>query len=102
MVVVETLDELATNYGDSKAAGHRDSITKFTFIVTLVAVEHVLSTLTPLSKLLQDKSCDLIDATSESRIVFALLQVSFSYNYICYTHALNSCRNSVFINIHAM
>ena len=57
---METLDELASDYGDTKAAGYSRSIQNFEFIMTLVAVEDALSKLVNLSKLLQKKNCDLL------------------------------------------
>ncbi|XP_052809538.1 zinc finger MYM-type protein 1-like [Mya arenaria] len=77
--VVTSVEELANNYGDSKAAGYNHSIQNFSFIVTLVAVEHVLSGLVRLSKLLHDKSCDLLEAASEARVVIAMLQAERNY-----------------------
>ena len=74
-VVVTSLDELARDYGDTKAAGYSRSIQNFEFIVTLVAVEHALSGLVNLSKLLQKKSCDLIEASDEARVVTTMIEV---------------------------
>ena len=53
-----SLDELASDYGDTKATGYSRSIQNFEFIMTLVAVEHRLSGLVNMSKLLQKKGCD--------------------------------------------
>ena len=52
--VVETLDDLCTNYRDTKAGPFKLVITQFGFIVSLVAIEHVLSGLVPLSQMLQN------------------------------------------------
>lgn len=73
---MSALDELATDFRDAKAAGYSNSIRNFGFIVTLVAVEHVLQSLVGLSKILQEKSCDLIEAVSETRVITRLLQVN--------------------------
>ena len=43
--------------------------------MTLVAVEHALSGLVNLSKLLQKKGCDLLEASEEARVVIAMLEV---------------------------
>ncbi|WAR12310.1 hypothetical protein MAR_026490, partial [Mya arenaria] len=47
-----------------KAAVHKLSVTNFDFIVTLVAIEHLLSALVPLSNMLQAKDCDLLHAAN--------------------------------------
>lgn len=80
-VVVSSLDELASDYGDSKAAGYSRSIQNFEFITTLVAVEHALSGLVHLSKLLQKKTCDLLEATEEARVVVAMLEVCYLIHF---------------------
>ena len=49
------LRELATDHGDPKAGPFQAAIERFHFIVTLVAVEHALSGMVPLSNLLQKK-----------------------------------------------
>ena len=46
---------------------------RFDFILALVAVEHALSGLVPLSNLLQKKECDLYVAVEESRVVIRQL-----------------------------
>ncbi|KAH3771534.1 hypothetical protein DPMN_172857 [Dreissena polymorpha] len=58
----------------AKASGYLLSVLQYDFIITLVAIEHVLASLVPLSKMLQRKSCDLKAAT-ETRVVKALIQV---------------------------
>ena len=68
-----TLDVLATDYNDAKAGPYKTAIEQFSFIITLVATEHILSCLVPLSNLLQKKDCDLYVALEESRIVIRLL-----------------------------
>ncbi|XP_053405138.1 zinc finger MYM-type protein 1-like [Mercenaria mercenaria] len=72
--VVAALVELAADYGDVKAAGYNSSIRTFGFIVALVAVEHILKALFQLSKMLQDKECDLIEAVSEAQVITGMLQ----------------------------
>ncbi|WAR28120.1 hypothetical protein MAR_013824 [Mya arenaria] len=73
MTVVTTLDRLADTE-DTKAAVHKLSVTNFEFIVTLVAIEHLLSALVPLSNMLQAKDCDLLHAANDTRVVMFLLQ----------------------------
>ncbi|WAR14709.1 P52K-like protein [Mya arenaria] len=73
LTVVTTLDRLADK-GDTKAAVHKLSVTNFEFIVTLVAIEHLLSALVPLSNMLQAKDCDLLHAANDTRVVMVLLQ----------------------------
>ena len=70
-----SLDELANDYRDTKAAGYSRSIQNFEFILTLVAVEDVLSKLVNLSKLLQKKTCDLLKASEEAQVVITMLEV---------------------------
>ena len=72
---METLDELASDYGDTKAAGYSRSIQNFEFIMTLMAVEDALSKLVNLSKLLQKKNCDLLEASEEAKVVISMLEV---------------------------
>jgi len=55
--VMDVLNDLSTNYGDSKAGAFKLAITQLGFIVTLVAIEYMLAELAPLSKLLQNKEC---------------------------------------------
>lgn len=68
-----TLGELSTDHSDPKAGAFQSAIERFDFIVTLVAVEHALSGLVPLSNLLQKKECDLYVAVEESRVVIQQL-----------------------------
>ena len=72
-VVVAALSDLNRNYSDSKAGLCKTAISLFEFIITLVAVEQIISTLVPLSLLLQSKTCDLIAAFDESLVVKAQL-----------------------------
>ena len=67
------LGELSTDHGDPKAGAFQAAIERFDFIVALVAVEHALSGLVPLSNLLQKKECDLYVAVEESRVVIRQL-----------------------------
>ena len=67
--VVEILDDMSINYGDSKGGVHKRFVTQFGFIVSLVATEHVLSALAPLSLLLQKKTCDLLEAVREANVI---------------------------------
>ena len=67
--VVSALEDLWINHGDMKAGTRRNAVLQFEFVVTLVAIEHVLSGLVPLSQLLQKKSCNLVEAVVEARVV---------------------------------
>ena len=49
---VDSLDDLNLHYGDAKAGAYRAAITQFGFIIGLVAIEHVLYGLVPLSQML--------------------------------------------------
>lgn len=72
--VVEALEDLSENYGDVKAGPFKLAITQFGFIVALVAVEFVLAQLVPLSKMLQNKTCDLVEATKEANVLCTMVQ----------------------------
>ena len=72
--VVTTLEDLSNNYGDAKAGPFKLAITQFGFIITLVAAEFVLAHLVPLSKMLQNKTCDLVEASKEAGIQHNLVQ----------------------------
>jgi len=71
--VVGALDDLSTNYGDSKAGTSKLVITQFVIIVTLTAIEYMLAGLVPLSKLLQNKECNSVEATKETTSTVANL-----------------------------
>ncbi|XP_052771191.1 52 kDa repressor of the inhibitor of the protein kinase-like [Mya arenaria] len=71
--VESALNVLATEHGDTKAASYRSGILSFDFIVTLVAVEYILSGVVPLSKMLQKENCDLVQASLEARVLTAQL-----------------------------
>ncbi|WAR10528.1 hypothetical protein MAR_035604, partial [Mya arenaria] len=71
--VVTTLDRLADE-GDTKVAVNKLLVTNFEFSVTLVAIEHLLSALVPLSNMLQAKDCDLLHAAKDTWVVMVLLQ----------------------------
>ncbi|XP_060574771.1 zinc finger MYM-type protein 1-like [Ruditapes philippinarum] len=66
--VVKSLERLSEN-NDTKAGAYRAAITQFSFIITLVAIEHVLSGSVQLSKLLQSTTCDLVQAATEAEVV---------------------------------
>ena len=72
--MVTSLEQLAAG-GDAKAHGYMLSVIQFDFIVTLVTIEHVLAAVVPLSTALQSKTCDLLIAATETRVLRALLQV---------------------------
>lgn len=79
--VVTALQTLSDN-GDSKATGHCLSIQQFGFIITLVASQHVLEALVPLSLTLQKKDCDLVRALTDTKVVVKTLQV-YKCKYDC-------------------
>ncbi|KAH3693848.1 hypothetical protein DPMN_081287 [Dreissena polymorpha] len=68
-----SLEQLSAG-GDAKASGYLLSVLQFDFIITLVVIEHVLASLVPLSKMLQGKSCDLLKAATETRVVKDLIR----------------------------
>ena len=72
--VVTALEDLSNNYGDAKAGPFKLAITQFGFIITLVAAEFVLAHLVPLSKMLQNKTCDLVEASKGAGILHNLVQ----------------------------
>lgn len=71
--VVRTLDELGQN-NDAKAVAFKAAVSQFSFVITLVAVEHVLSACVALSKQLQSPSCDLLQAVVEAGVVKAQVE----------------------------
>ncbi|XP_060555075.1 zinc finger MYM-type protein 1-like [Ruditapes philippinarum] len=79
--VVTALQTLSDN-GDSKATGHCLSIQQFGFIITLVASQHVLEALVPLSLTLQKKDCNLVRALTDTKVVIKTLQV-YKCKYDC-------------------
>lgn len=72
-VVVDSLDDLQQD-GDAKARSYHSSITKFDFIISLVAAQNVLQPLVRLSAILQTKDFDLIQAVTEAKVVVSVLQ----------------------------
>ena len=50
-----------------------NAVQNFDFIVALIATEHVLSGVAPLSLLLQMKECDLLTASREAKVVINML-----------------------------
>ena len=72
-VVVDSLQVLE-NEGDTKARAYRCSILKFDFIISLIVVEHIMQSLIPLTKMLQLKSCDLVEAARESKVLIEQLR----------------------------
>ena len=73
-VVVESLETLSDD-GDGKARGYLCSIKQFDFIIALCATEHVLSHTDSLSKMLQGKNVDLIEASKEASVVINVMKV---------------------------
>ena len=72
-VAVDVLDELG-NSGDAKCAGYAASIQRFEFIICLLILEHVLTLTAELSKFLQSKSIDLIQAANRAAEVVEQLK----------------------------
>ena len=73
-VVVQSLETLSDD-GDGKARGYLCSIKQFDFIIALCATEHVLSNTVSLSKMLQGKNVDLIEAAKEASVVINVMKV---------------------------
>ena len=73
-VVVQSLETLSDD-GDGKARGYLCSIKQFDFIIALCATEHVLSNTVSLSKMLQGKNVDLIEAAKEASVVKNVMRV---------------------------
>ncbi|MES9885077.1 MAG: DUF4371 domain-containing protein [Sedimenticola sp.] len=71
--VCDSLEDLEVNHNDHKARSYRNAITRFDFIVCLVAIEHILSAVAPLSLYLQRKDTDLIAASREAGAIVATL-----------------------------
>lgn len=89
--VVSALVDFWINHGDMKAGIRRNAVLQFEVIVTLVAVEHVLSGLVPLSQLLQKKTCDLLEAVVEARVVKKQLSAERNDPEVCsaiYDHSV--------------
>ncbi|CAG2229547.1 unnamed protein product [Mytilus edulis] len=72
-VVVQALEYLRDNR-DEKAGAYLAAILKFEFLIALVVAEHILSVTVALSNFLQSKSCDLIEAVGESKVVVQSLR----------------------------
>ncbi|XP_068675681.1 52 kDa repressor of the inhibitor of the protein kinase-like [Montipora foliosa] len=73
-VVVQSLETLSDD-GDGKARGYLCSIKQFDFIIALCATEHVLSNTVSLSKMLQGKNVDLVEAAKEASVVINVMKV---------------------------
>ena len=72
-VVCSSFEELEHGC-DAKAKSNLCPITKFDFIVCLVAVQSILQPLVPISAILQTKDFDLIQAVVGNKTVIDLLQ----------------------------
>lgn len=72
-VIVDSLSNLIDE-GYTKAQSHLNNILSFYFIICLVTAEHLIQSTTQLSKLLQMKSFDLLEAVKEATGVIGLLQ----------------------------
>lgn len=72
-VIVDVLDQLGQS-GDTKCRAYHASVLKFDFIVSLVAMEHVLKLTLGLPNFLQAKGIDLIKASREAASILKILQ----------------------------
>ena len=72
-VIVETLAHLK-NHCDAKARGHKCSMLKCDFIITLIVVEYVLQYILPLCKKLQYIQTDLIRQSQEAAHLKTLIR----------------------------
>lgn len=60
--------------GDTKAQPHSNNMLSFTFIISLLTAEHLIQSITQLSKLLQVKLIYLVEVVMEANVVKMLLQ----------------------------
>ncbi|XP_069103864.1 zinc finger MYM-type protein 1-like [Argopecten irradians] len=72
-VVVQALEHLQT-LNDDKAGMYLNSILRFEFVIGLVVCEHIMRIVVHLSYFLQDKSCDMMAAMEECRVVITQLR----------------------------
>lgn len=70
---MEALGDLSQNHAAAKAGTHKVAVLNFSFIISLVAAKHALSSLVPLPLLLQKKECNLLEAVSETEFVSRVL-----------------------------
>ena len=71
-VVVSALETLKADH-DDKAAQCMNAILRFEFIVSLVVVEHILSSTVAITNYLQKPDIDLTEAMTEARVVIKRL-----------------------------
>ena len=67
---------MSNNYGDAKTGPFKLDITQFGFIITLVVAEFILAQreVDQLSKMLHNKTCDLVESSKEASILHSLIQ----------------------------
>ncbi|VDI52418.1 Hypothetical predicted protein [Mytilus galloprovincialis] len=67
-VIVSALEHLRQD-GDDKAGQFLAAISRFEFIIGLVTTEHILQSIVHLTTYLQSKSCDLVEAVRECKLI---------------------------------
>ncbi|CAG2210818.1 unnamed protein product [Mytilus edulis] len=67
-VIVSALEHLRQD-GDDKAGQFLAAISRFEFIIELVTTEHILQSIVHLITYLQSKSCDLVEAVRECKLI---------------------------------
>ncbi|KAJ8314715.1 hypothetical protein KUTeg_006865 [Tegillarca granosa] len=72
-VVIQAFEYLQNDH-DDKAGLHLGALLRFEFLIGLVVCEHVLRLIVHLSFFLQDKSCDMLAAVEECRVVIIQLR----------------------------
>ncbi|KAJ8306578.1 hypothetical protein KUTeg_017123, partial [Tegillarca granosa] len=72
-VVIQAFEYLQNDH-DDKAGLHLGALFRFEFLIGLVVCEHVLRLIVHLSFFLQDKSCDMLAAVEECRVVIIQLR----------------------------
>lgn len=72
-VVIQAFEYLQNDH-DDKAGLHLGALLRFEFLIGLVVCEHVLRLIVHLSFFLQDKSCDMLAAVEECRVVITQLR----------------------------
>ncbi|CAC5367314.1 unnamed protein product [Mytilus coruscus] len=67
-VIISALEHLRQD-GDDKAGQFLAAISRFEFIIGLVTTEHILQSIVHLTTFLQSKSCDLVAAVRECKLI---------------------------------
>ena len=92
------LEKLAGE-GDGKAAMYQSAMSKFGFIVALVAAEHVLSGLVNLSNFLQKKECDLLSAVQYAKEVKRVINAERNDPLVWETLYESACDMATLIDV---